>query len=117
MIPLSAAPRTRYSFATGFLGLRCASPQALCCHLLRRFVDALTQIARTQAALKSLAKKTRSCRFATQRIRTKQNYAGSGGIQKEAVAAGYYNPKLKCVGGLRDLCRRKYRRSSRNVKF
>jgi hypothetical protein len=64
--------------------------------------DALTQIARTQAALKRLAKKTRSCRFAMQRIRTKQNYAGSGGIQKEAVAAGYYNPKLKCVGGLRD---------------
>jgi len=36
-------------------------------------------------------------RRGTQGIRTQQNQAGSGGIQKEAIASRHYNPNVEIV--------------------
>jgi hypothetical protein len=33
----------------------------------------------------------------TEEKRAQQNYAGSGGIQKEAIASRHYNPKVERV--------------------
>ena len=41
-------------------------------------------------------------RRGTQRIRTQQNQAGSGGIQKEAIASRHYNPKVERVDRCED---------------